>query len=1115
MVLIVNNSKNGCFNSITIKNKYMKQIKILFLFLVFANFANAQAPSILKVASVATAFLGDNITYTITVNLGSITNLNQLTSITDDIGSSLTCPGLVYMGNNFSTIALNGAYASTGCALPTIIAPVVGSSGAFQINFPACSISTLGGIGSFTFQIYTKVSENACGLKGHTICNTATLVTSIGTTSSISNVSISSGVPWTLLKNYFSYAAGLITYDVKLNAAYGGYSSQVLFQDGTNYEFSDTFDINSCVTVDLPNCDVLYVDPVTSVQASVSPLKIISGSYLIFKWNLPTVPSGGHTLNSYLFKVKVKIASCTCSSTTTFSLNNKAVFHALDQCGIIVDKTSSANISPVVCGIFDPVCPSPCKVSITKKWFLDGPNTIGLTMPCCKGHYEITITNCSNYLTYDIIKFKDFAPAFLTFGTATSSGTGTVTYVANTPTLKNVQITGPILPGQFVVISIPFTVKCSTPANRFIRNCTTNFNFWATNTISHLPITYTEPSVCDEGIKTIPLAVTTFLEKKVCNASSHTCAGGIGAPNTNFLPGDDVDYMLHFYNYGTLQGNNIVLKDILPNYFTIVNIATDVKIYQFASGIYINGTCDVSAMGTPLPLTPTFNTTTRELSISFGTSYPLLPFTCAGITHYFIKVKAKILATAPNNIYNNNFKIDYSTTSLPVSHTDFSNIASVTVSADNLVVFSKNTTGWHSQNCDKETDTVEYKITVANLGQLQVMFNLKDVITVPAGISLISGIFDLKTCDVLSSALPGTPIAPASPYIASHITYISPKVCTISNILLDPCHVRVITYKVIYSTAGIPLGQDGPPICNNVQIDAGFAVSNISDPSTASTTHYPSSAKLLLASNPELVNRYFETKSDFEKMRIVEEIKKDSRETSAKFGGWIDIGPYKPIKTDPTWFLTFTPISSGNTGTCYTITHCPSGIQKGCFNSGDPNSGVSFKINSVDIFGKVNTTTAIGASVTKKISKIEYVLSDVRMIHTCPSSPPIFVTICKPCTENLTSYFLPLFPLPTTGVGLLPFIGCGWPPFSVFSATYKEINRTEFASTTPLDLHSTSSLVNFQLPIADLNCGGRLEFVIAAIITYEDCTVCFVSDAYKYNASHQIIWHANNSNLYK
>ncbi len=1057
--------------------------KLIICIIIIFNIGNAFAgPTITKTASVSSAFIGDQFEYTITIS--GFSNLNELNSIVDNLGSDLQ-----YISSDITTTPLMSVYGifCSSVAVPTL---TVSSSNILTVSFPSgCSASVTG---TFSFKIKVKVKESACALKGGTLTNVITLNSTSGVTNASSTISIESGVPWKLQKNYIGFTAGIFEYDVRLNSTYGGYSSQVLFSTGSSPMFTDTFFLPSCFTasnVDIPSTTVDYIEETS--MAIFGTAENLTKTYnaalhaVILTWDLPPISfTSGRTFNAYFYKIKIKTIWCPCG-TTIFDVNNKVYFNASDQCSTPINLVASAIIKNLQCSGITITVPSKDTLCVQKESNLGSLNSLNLFMPGCNGEFIIKIVNCSNFAKFSNISFTDFAPSNISFGTPSYTGPGTPSFLGSNSTQVVFNYSTPSLsPGSSILtIRIPFTVSSTFPSDIKLINCVT-VNATGANLITGLPI-FISKTVCDSTKKSIPLATSPFLEKKLCNSSLKSCGG---FTSNDFMPNDTAIYMLHFFNYGTSAGTDLKLSDVIPIHLTIANPATDIRVFKYYGGTWdVMGTCDTamaSNINSLLPIstsssTPSsisFNNTSNLLQINFPSAHNLDGFTCSGITHYFVRIKTKIKATAPDGIYNNAFKIDYKD---PTAKSAFSNTVSLTVNNDNMLVYGKSIFR-STSNCDKQQDTVEYEIKIANLSQVAIAYNIKDQITLPAGVTLTTGIHNLKYCVFTT----GTSCTPTASFTSPTIT---PTSFMVANQILNPCQVIFVRYKVIYNTGALTPGiAFGKNVCNTVTIEAGYPewVYNNWDATSLPT--------ILLSKNSDLIDGYLSAKTNVEKQnfRKLMKVELPSNNSEAKKmyrgpGITYTLGYYT---------LTFTPFIYGTDSKCFFVSSCLNGVQKGCFNN--ISNPVTFKIDSINKFGQVFTKFVIGSA--PKINRIEYILSDIRMVETCPLSgfPRI---ICSPCTKNLTGFFTN-----TSSVVLGSTLGStftGFPPnpFPVAN-NYREKNIVTFSNTSYENLSGFTDSRRFQLPIASLNCGGRLELVITVIIHYENCTVCYISDAHKYNA---------------
>jgi hypothetical protein len=1068
----------------------MKNI-ILFLAIILSSFYSATHaqtnPTITKFADKTTAFVGEEITYTICVS--GVSNLNQLKSITDNFD-----PNLIYLGTDFNSNSINSLFQFLCNEMPNV------STGThLNITFPECNVNIIGQ-GDFCFKVFTRVKNEACALKGDSLNNTVIL--NQGTNSQRSataTVAIKSGVPWELIKNFRNLtSANELVYDIRLNSMNSNITQQLLF----NGAFKDNFIVPNCLTIDTANSSIVYIpnesqllinQPVVNQQISTAT------NAVILQWDLP---NHNVTKESYLFQVRLKVNNCSCPSTQLFNLNNSADFLANDICGDAVILNSQFNIPGVKCGT-GPVIPIIEKdtVCVSKKVVLDN-NNLNLTMTGCTGYYEIAIKNCSQTLTLDGFYLEDNLPStsMLSINTSNVSITPNYTIAGIVLNGNTLELTGggTLLPGESAIIQIPFTVITPLP-NQFIKNCLPRFEINGFNPSDGSNFVVERSNVCDNGIKTVPNQVTLHTEKLICNSNERNCGGRIIQGN---LPGDTVEYALHFYNYGTQQGSNIQLKDILPAHFTIGNINNDIKIYTVESGSYIDP-CGSTATFQSIPFSTinsgqspyvAFNATSRQLSIDFKSNHLLKPFTCSGVLHYVIKVKAVIQNTVINGSYNNMFKVDFRTsTNTPAFAT--SNVVTSTVALENLVAIFKNYQDVSTpEQCAQKTKTIQYEIKITNMGYIPFAYQISDILSIPSNVFVVGNVSNLEICTSNGSAT-CTVFSPIPNGNFSLVNY----GFHLRNMTIAPCSNVIIRYKVTYNTNKIPKGQT-LQVCNTARVSLGTR--------QRIDIRTDRLEEVLLVNEQILVNNYLAAKNGTERLKIIAEIKKEiatnkkaSASTDKLFRSFDDNILVGQASSN---LYEFIPIATRYTNqVCVPLSDCLGGNTSGCFSNPSGNShNFGFRINSVDLNGKVNTTLNVNTS--EKIKKIEYVLSEIVVrTPTCPQ-----YMVCFRCNTNTTGSFYTLQSNTLGGLIHSPVNFLTLFPWSQNNVPYKEKNRVEFSNSTPQLLNGTYNK-DFQLPINSLNCEGTLEFVITAIIYFEDCSVCYSSDVFDYNANFQWQWNDN------
>ena len=681
-----------------------KILLILFFALVcFTTLTNAQV--ITKTASVSSAHVGEIFEYTIKIS--GVTNLSDLGKVVDVLDPSLT-----YISSDFATSSQIFAFYSMYC--PSTISSLneATSGTTHTFNFPAsppCSGSVVGGYGDFSFKIKVSVNEGACSeLK---IINSAKLYNQAGTNtfpSLVSKIDIDNSNPWTLKKTFRSFTGGYLIYDIRLSSSVKHYNANVL----PYTQFSDDFVTEDCMNVTSAGSEVVYIEDESNLSSTTTlpgaTIAVSSGSVSL-NWSLPT-PTTSPTLSSYLFQVKIKV-NCTCPG--TFDLKNHVNLTATDICSKDFELNDDFDLIKATCKGAPPIP----KVCVSKQVKLID-NDLNLTMSGCKGNYIIKIENCTDSFTYTDIVFTDVFPSssllnINTSGITISPATYSLTTTATSITLNS--ISTPLLPGQIITITIPFTVATPLP-NEFIQNCAD-----ATITMKDgvRPYVIKTEHFCDAGIITVPNNIAIIKDKQICNPPIHTC--GTNTINNN-LPGDIVEYALHIYNYGTGQADNVVVTDNLPPYFNLL----DVKVYKAGNyGNVVSDICTIPSVFEDITGRCAFPPILgNKIQIKFSATDNLDKFTCEGVTHYIIKIKAKIAATVPNGSYTNVFETQYYDVTAGLTKSELSNPVTSVVNKDKLVIFDKHITST-TPDCVNKTSKVDYEIVVVNMGYDPIAVNIK------------------------------------------------------------------------------------------------------------------------------------------------------------------------------------------------------------------------------------------------------------------------------------------------------------------------------------------------------------------------------------------------------
>lgn len=1018
-----------------------KLIKILIVALVFIQYTNAQ--KIEKIASNNSPFIGEEFYYTIT--LSNINNLNDLNYIEDILGNDITYIGvelnstLLYLQNTFC-VGITDNYDAP--------------SKTFKLTFNNCNGQTVG-LNTFSFKLKVKLNENACGKKIYN--NTADLHLKNGkyVSSDISTVTINTGDPYTLQKTFRNYLNNELVYDIRLSTKTGDFN---MLDFNSPQDFSDTFSMPSCLDLSViptNNIKVVYIsdestNPLTELP--VSSNTSINGNNLRLKWSLQNTTSSN---TSILFQVKIKIDDCSCVN-QLFELENQANFDGTDKCGNRIKKQAQSSIKNIACINQEPDIPLPLKDSIcfTKVLKLDR-NNLNLTMKGCTGKYIINIENCTNTLFYKNVTLNDVIPSELDiYNPVIVNGSATSNLINNNLTIQS---NDTIAPGQSITIEIPFEVNTNTP-NLVINNCA-DLSVYGYDNARNTGFNLSR-NECAAPLVTVPNEVAVHTSKFICNKPDNSC--GPFSINSN-VPGDVVEYALHFYNYGTAEGVDVSVEDILPSYFKIQNINNDVKVYVKNTGNH-QDSCDISTYkDITRRISKGYSNTTNKLTVKLK-NHNLNEFTCEGVTHYVIKIKAKIENNTPNGTYTNQFTVNYTDTSTGNPGVAVSNPVNSTVNVDNLIIGYK-TVEQTDEDCDKKTKTATYRIVLANLGNIPVFADINDVLNIPNPVNIVS-IGNFRKCT--SNNLLCTPTNSFTPNSITGGNF------TINRLALKPCDITVIEYDVVYNT-NLLSGKQEVEVCNSAAITV--------------YTKDKKSINTVITSNQALIQNYLIAKTDSDKLDALELIKATKQNPEILNNKSISRS-YKSIQK-----------STFNFGTeifkdgCFTLKDCLKGAESGCFTS----SSNSFNFNITGMNSNGEITTSLLNNSNEKITKIEYLLTDIRQIKTCEDR--VFYWRgrrysfgCNGCSSNVMGNFITTNTNPIGGsLSMLT------PP--VINGTHRATNKVEFAGP-PTTV--TQDNRTFKFPVS-LNCNGTFEFTITAIVHFEDCSVCYITDNYDFNASYRFI----------
>ncbi len=1037
----------------------MKKILLIILLAVGA-FINTNAQITITKSGPASVHVGEIFEYT--VNISGITNLSQLGRIEDQLDPNLTCISSDFASTGSSVFSFYSFWCPTSLnttltAVPTL--PVTG--GLLVFTFPPSPACSGTGSGSLSFKIKVSVGLGACNVSS--ISNSVKLFdqsNSMLYQSSPCNVLIDNSKPWTLKKTFRSFTGGYLIYDVRLSSSVEQYNLPVLL----NTVFTDDFTTDPCIGADISLSKVDYI-PDEANLTLVTPMSgATSGGPNIFhfSWSLPnpTLP----TLSSYLFQVKIKVAGCSCIG-TPFNLLNHVDFAATDICGLPVHLIDDFNLMNARCLNNTLVPADEAKLCVKKEVHLLD-NALNLTMSTCRGEYIITINNCTNTFNYTSINLTDLLPPAdhleintINAGPITVLPSGYSGGITLTGTILTFATSISLAPGGIITITIPFIVTTPLP-NEPINNCA-DISVLLDDGVA--PASTIAEHFCDIGIRTVPNNVAIVTNKQICTTPVHSCGGY--TINTN-LPGDIVEYALHVYNYGTGLGTNFIVTDNLPANFNILDPANDIKVYKKEHwGSVITDECDISAF-TEI-ISPFISKTyiSNTLTVNFLAN-ELDQFTCAGITHYIIKIRTQIAANVPNGSYPNVFQTQYTEyiNGLGVIKSEVSNVVTSIVDRDQLVFTKKTATA--SSDCVNKRDTIKYEIWAINMGTQPIAVNINDVIPVPSPLSIATGITVIESETTNSS---GTIIV--NPLISSGPMSVAYTATTldINNYEIAPCTLVKFRYSVVFNTNNLSIGQS-VKVCNNAVITVGYLEGG-------KNPDFKSLPDITVSNNPWLINKFFDAKTDLDKFKVLEKIKLANKTGNNKM-----VRVKKSISGTATVFV---PINTITLQACINISDCLDGSGTGCFTSTGAGN-FTFAVNSIDNSGKASTTLTIPAAAPK-VRKVEYILADTRILVDACADP----NYCYNCNQSLVGNFY----TSTSLIGSLPSISIPLPAVGY----YKEKNKVEFSDPSYSNITGSYN-IDFQLPVSSLNCNGNLEVVLTAIVYFEDCSVCYVSVAYDYNA---------------
>lgn len=1046
------------------KNLYI--ILISFFGLLFSS-ESTNAQTITKSVDKTNVYIGEEFTYTITVD--NVNNLSNINTIVDDFGLNVDVLSVNY-GNTLDQLITWGI-----CPLTQNTS----TNNVLTITFPNCSGAPIGE--TFYFNVTVRLNQSACNLTQYN--NTAQLNLTNNTIINSNNttVTIDNSNPFELQKSYFKYdgVSEQIYYDVRLSSKSGNFFT---LQNGTEL-FRDVFTIPSCFqNITANDIEVVYIpDERYRSTESVIPYNTqIIGNQLIAEWQLPPGIQNTNE-SSLLYVVKTKLEQANCQCTALYNIKNEAEFKYDNLCNINYTLQDSYSIQkgsnfcdlssgmPGGGGLGNPGNGSginTCELQFTKSYQLEG-NDMGLTMKGCKGKYFITVRNCSDSLVYNKIKIRDIVPTELQITGVNHPG---FTMIDNGNQLDFYR--DRMLQGEAYTFEIDFIVTTNLQ-DHLITNCA-DIDLDAENQFNNNQKQLT--STACTSFKTVPNKVTVVTRKSICSKPSQSC--GISLKN-NYLPDDEVEYELFFYNYGSADGTNVTIEDRLPRYFDVQSIT----VYKNQSGSSIRrDSCNLDE----------YEDITNEVNINRSNNnrlkidlqnHILDAFTCKGVSFYKIRIKGKIESNVVSGQYRNQFVVDFQDQSLQTNVQEVSNLAPYTVNLDNFIMIDKSAST-PQIDCDNHTRKVTYQIKVYNLGNTNVYVDIEDFIPNINNVNIIQGPHNFKSC---------LQIGPPSPNLCIPTTTLANINGAWTNLqngfrLIKqetyPCTLLVIEYDVLFDTR-LLTKNEVVEACNQLKVWAykgNYRVRH--DSYKKNPNAYPNN---IVVSSQPVLNAMFLNAKTAEEQRYVMQLVKAYKTNPKSFAV-----PNNFNKVDALGNIPSLPSLGGQyfgideKQKCTDLKDCLKEFPSECINS----TGTSNI--KLEILGINSTTGEISTRLTNytsnKVAKVEYILTDV--VHKEVACEPIYIGPrplgCNACTGNITGKFRPK---DNTPIGTLSL---NTNNYNGIVATYKEQNTVVYGN---IGAASTITTVdkNFMFPIIK-NCSGYFEFSITAIVYFENCDACIASD---------------------
>lgn len=1056
-------------------------ILILFFGLLFSS-KSVNAQTITKKVNKTSVYVGEEFTYTIAID--NINNLNNLNTIVDDFGQNVDILSVDY-GNTLDLLITWGICSVSHTTTNNIL----------TVDFPNCSGAPIGG--RVSLDITVRLNQNACNLTQYNNKALLNLSNSTVITSNNTSVSIDNSNPFELQKSYFKYEAGTeqLYYDVRLSSKSGNFFT---IQNGTEL-LRDTFTIPNCFqNITRNDIEVFYVpdEGNRTVENTIPYNTQLIGNQLIADWQLPTGIQNTNE-SSLLFVVKIKLKSANCQCTTSYSIENEAEFRYNNVCNIQYDQTDRFDFQKDnnYCD-FSSGMPSggsgvpstgsgsgggsSCELEFGKSYQLEG-NDMGLTMKGCKGKYFITVRNCSDSLVYNKINIKDIVPTEVRILGVNNPG---FTLTRNGSQLNFLRDS--MQPGEAHTIEIGFSVTTNLQ-DHLITNCA-EIDLEAENQFNNNQKQLTR-NACT-SFKTVPNKVTVVTRKSICSIPSQSCGF---AQKDSYLPDDEVEYELFFYNYGSADGTNVTIEDRLPRYFDLQSI----EVFKNQSGSSVRREpCNLDEYE-DITSDVVINKDRRTNSLKIGLQNHILDaFTCKGVSFYKIRIKGKINANVVSGQYRNQFVVDYEDQSRQTNVQAVSNMAPYTVNLDNFIMINKSIINEQS-NCDNHTQKVTYQVKVYNLGNTAVNVDIEDFIPNISNVNITQGINypnQFRSCLQIGPPNPNSCIPTPSLANINGTLTTSQNGFRLIKQKTYPCTMLIIEYDVIFDTQ-LLTKDEVVEACNQLKVWAYTGNVRIRhDIFMKNPSAYQNN--IIVSSQPIFNEMYLNAITSEEQLYITQLVKA-YKTNPAKFST-----PNKFNKIDALGNLPGIPSLGGKffgideDQDCTVLKDCLKEFPTECINSRG-SSDIKLEITGINSnTGEISTT--LTNNTPNRISKVEYILTDVT--HQEIECETIYIGPrplgCNTCTGNITGEFRPKNNTSLGGLNLAPN------NYNGIVAVYKEQNVIVYENLGASSTITTENK-NFMFPKIK-NCSAHFELSITAIIYFENCDTCFATDSIDFRTKYDL-----------